>query len=90
MALLNRLSGLCMALCLATLLLAGHANATVQGVFAHYMVGGLASLDCALADISGAQSLGLDAFALNIQQPNADWARASLSLLFAAAAQRNF
>lgn len=38
MASLNRLSGLWMGLCVALLFLPGHANAAVQGVFAHYMV----------------------------------------------------
>ncbi|KAK3904439.1 glycoside hydrolase [Staphylotrichum tortipilum] len=90
MALFNHFWGLWMGLCVVILFLSGHANAAVQGVFAHYMVGGMSSLDQALADVSGAQSLGLDAFALNVQQPDAAWTRASLSLLFAAAAQRNF
>ena len=53
-------------------------------------VGGMSSISQALADVSQAQALGLDAFALNVQQPDADWSRASLSLLFDAASQIGF
>ncbi|KAG7284815.1 hypothetical protein NEMBOFW57_009430 [Staphylotrichum longicolle] len=60
------------ALCLA-ILFAGTANAAVQGVFAHYMARGMSSLDQALADVTEAQALGLDAFALNVQHPDAQW-----------------
>ncbi|KAJ4289905.1 hypothetical protein N0V88_006700 [Collariella sp. IMI 366227] len=77
------------ALC-AVLLFASRAHAAVQGVFAHYMVGGMSSIDQALADVTQAKSLGLDAFALNIQQPDADWTRSSLSFLFNAASTVGF
>lgn len=43
-----------------------------------------------LADVSQAQSIGLDAFALNVQQPSAWWTHATLSLLFDAASQAGF
>ena len=79
---------LCTALC--ALLLTSRAHAAVQGVFAHYMVGGMSSIDQALADVSQAQALGLDAFALNVQQPDASWTRVALALLFDAAAQKGF
>ncbi|KAK4101228.1 glycoside hydrolase family 71 protein [Parathielavia hyrcaniae] len=71
-------------------LIVGGAEAAVQGVFAHYMVGGMSSISQALADVSQAQSLGLDAFALNVQQPDEWWARASLDFLFDAAGQTGF
>jgi glucan endo-1,3-alpha-glucosidase len=50
----------------------------------------MSSITQAIADVSQAQSLGLDAFALNVQQPDAEWTQASLSLLFEAAAQIGF
>ncbi|KAK0724333.1 glycoside hydrolase [Lasiosphaeris hirsuta] len=58
----------------------------VKGVFAHYMVGGMKDMSRAVADISQAQALGLDAFALNVQHPGADWTLSSLEYLFSAAA----
>ncbi|KAK4034688.1 glycoside hydrolase [Parachaetomium inaequale] len=75
---------------LCAVLFIGGANAAVQGVFAHYMVGGMSSISQALDDVSQAQSLGLDAFALNVQQPDAWWTRASLAFLFDAASQVGF
>ena len=50
----------------------------------------MSSISQALADVTEAQTVGFDAFALNIQQPDAWWTRASLALLFDAAAQTNF
>ena len=50
----------------------------------------MSSISQALADVTEAQAVGFDAFALNIQQPDASWTRASLALLFDAAAQTNF
>ncbi|EAQ90454.1 hypothetical protein CHGG_02389 [Chaetomium globosum CBS 148.51] len=73
-----------------TILFTGRAHAKVHGVFAHYMVGGMSTIDQALTDVKEAQSLGLDAFALNVQQPDAWWTRASLEFLFEAASQQDF
>lgn len=50
----------------------------------------MSSLDQALADVTEAQALGLDAFALNVQHPDAQWTLDSVALLFNAAAQTNF
>ncbi|KAK3348867.1 glycoside hydrolase [Lasiosphaeria hispida] len=43
-------------------------------------------LSRAVADITQAQALGLDAFALNVQHPDASWTLSSLEYLFSAAA----
>ncbi|KAK4120665.1 glycoside hydrolase family 71 protein [Parathielavia appendiculata] len=50
----------------------------------------MSSISQALTDVSQAQCLGIDAFALNVQHPDAEWTRASLALLFDAAAQIGF
>ncbi|KAH6845628.1 glycoside hydrolase [Chaetomium sp. MPI-CAGE-AT-0009] len=50
----------------------------------------MSTIDQALTDVKEAQSLGLDAFALNVQQPDAWWTRASLDFLFEASAQTDF
>ncbi|KAK3688974.1 glycoside hydrolase [Podospora appendiculata] len=50
----------------------------------------MSNLSQALTDVTQAQSLGLTAFALNIQQPDAWWTHTTLQLLFAAAAQTGF
>ncbi|KAK3317205.1 glycoside hydrolase [Cercophora scortea] len=50
----------------------------------------MSNLSQALTDVAQAQSLGLTAFALNIQQPDARWTHATLQLLFTAAAQTGF
>ncbi|KAK4184087.1 glycoside hydrolase [Podospora australis] len=68
----------------------GTAHAAVQGVFAHYMVGGMSNKSQAHLDISSAQSLGLDAFALNIQNPSAPWTKTTLQFLFSTAAELGF
>ena len=44
----------------------------------------------AVQDVTGAKSLGLDAFALDLDNPTADWASDSISSLFTAAQQNNF
>ncbi|KAK3386003.1 glycoside hydrolase [Podospora didyma] len=73
------------AICLA--LMMGRANAAVKGVFAHYMVGAMPNLSQVLLDVTQAQQTGIDAFALNVQHPDAQWTLDSLALLFAAASQ---
>lgn len=50
----------------------------------------MSSITQALSDVTEAQALGLDAFALNVQQPSADWTANSLALLFNASAQTGF
>ncbi|KAK3299456.1 glycoside hydrolase [Chaetomium fimeti] len=50
----------------------------------------MGTIDQALTDVKEAQSLGLDAFALNVQQPDEWWTRASLDFLFEASSQTNF
>ena len=50
----------------------------------------MSGLDEALQDVTDAQQMSLDAFALNVQQPSADWSNASISWLFEAANQKGF
>ncbi|KAL3494664.1 glycoside hydrolase [Aspergillus germanicus] len=60
--------------------------ATAKSVFAHYMVGTVdATTDHALRDIDGGIAVGFDAFALNIGDPTAEWAKSTIDQLFAAA-----
>ena len=44
----------------------------------------------AVKDVTDAKLMGLDAFALNVQQPNAEWALNALRLLFDAANANGF
>lgn len=57
-------------------------------VFCHYMVGGMSS-DQALVDVSQAQALGIDAFAMNILSVE-QWSLDSVAFMFTAALQYNF
>ncbi|KAI0754767.1 glycoside hydrolase [Daedaleopsis nitida] len=70
--------------------LVGRVNADLKGVFAHYMVGSMGSQSQAVKDVQDAKQMGLDAFALNVQQPSADWALNAISWLFAAANDNDF
>ncbi|KAK1760367.1 glycoside hydrolase [Echria macrotheca] len=62
------------------------AYTNVKGVFAHYMIGSISSSQRAVDDVTQAQAMGIDAFALNVQFPSAPWALSTISALFAAAA----
>ncbi len=53
-------------------------------------VGGMSGPDEAVKDVADAKALGLDAFALNVQQPSAPFTNASLGFLFDAANQNGF
>ena len=44
----------------------------------------------AVKDVQDAKQMGIDAFALNVQQPNADWALNAISWLFTAANDNGF
>lgn len=78
------------------LLLAGSAFLTqsiVESklVFAHYMVGTVdASTTHAHQDIDGAIAVGFDAFALNVGNPGADWAKNTVQQLFDYAGSKPF
>jgi glucan endo-1,3-alpha-glucosidase len=50
----------------------------------------MSNVSQALVDVTQAKDMGLDAFALNVQQPNASWSAASIEFLFEAAAQTGF
>ncbi|KAI1395445.1 glycoside hydrolase family 71 protein [Hypoxylon fuscum] len=78
------------------LLLAGSAFLTQSVVesklvFAHYMVGSVdPSTNHAQQDIDGAVSVGFDAFALNVGNPGADWAKNTVQQLFDYASSKSF
>ncbi|KAI2782674.1 glycoside hydrolase family 71 protein [Daldinia loculata] len=78
------------------LLLAGSAFITrsvVESklVFAHYMVGSVDSQTThAQQDIDGAINVGFDAFALNVGNPGADWAKNTVQQLFDYAGDKSF
>ncbi|KAI1384288.1 glycoside hydrolase family 71 protein [Hypoxylon trugodes] len=60
-------------------------------VFAHYMVGTVdANTDHAKQDIDGAIKVGFDAFALNVGNPGADWAKSTAQQLFDYASDKSF
>ncbi|KAL1617546.1 hypothetical protein SLS56_010949 [Neofusicoccum ribis] len=66
------------------------ATASAKAVFAHYMVCGLSSVDQARADVRDAKALGVDAFALNIQNVVDSWALDAIKYLFQAASENDF
>jgi glucan endo-1,3-alpha-glucosidase len=71
-------------------LTSAHLAAT-SAVFCHYMVGTLTlGSGHAEEDIDLAQSMGFDAFALNIGSPTADWALNTTNQLFSYAASTGF
>ncbi|TFK94672.1 glycoside hydrolase family 71 protein [Polyporus arcularius HHB13444] len=70
--------------------LAGQANADLKGVFAHYLVGSMGGPDEAVKDVQDAKAIGLDAFALNVQDASASWSTSAIQLLFDAAAANDF
>ncbi|KAI2618955.1 glycoside hydrolase family 71 protein [Hypomontagnella submonticulosa] len=78
------------------LLLAGSAFLTQSVVesklvFAHYMVGTVdPNTNHARQDIDGAINVGFDAFALNVGQPGADWAKNTVQQLFDYASTKSF
>ncbi|KAJ6172623.1 hypothetical protein N7470_001690 [Penicillium chermesinum] len=66
------------------------APVSARQVFGHYMVGGLdSSTDHASTDIQQGMDMGLDAFALNVGAPTADWAKDAVDQLFKAAGHTN-
>ncbi|KAI0759582.1 glycoside hydrolase [Trametes elegans] len=70
--------------------LVGQVSAELKGVFAHYLVGSLGGSDEAVKDVQDAKQLGLDAFALNVQEVSASWATDAIQLLFSAAESNGF
>ena len=65
--------------------------ADARDVFAHYMLGSLdSSTNHAAQDVSNAQAMGLDAFALNVASPTASWATDAISQLFTQAESSGF
>ncbi|KAI0720253.1 glycoside hydrolase [Cerioporus squamosus] len=86
-----RLSGSsALALLSAIACLVGRTNADLKGVFAHYLVGSMGGSDEAVKDVQDAKALGLDAFALNVQDASASWSTSAIQLLFDAAAANDF
>lgn len=65
-------------------------NAEDKAVFAHYMVCGLSSVEQAQTDVRDAKALGVDAFALNVQNVVDSWALSAIDYLFQAAAENDF
>ena len=66
------------------------ASIASKPVFFHYMVGGIEEDHCA-QDILDAQSLGVDAFALNLPLPlSTDWVAVTVGYLFKHAEVNNF
>ncbi|KAI2620511.1 glycoside hydrolase family 71 protein [Hypoxylon sp. NC1633] len=60
-------------------------------VFAHYMVGTVdPNTNHAQQDVDGAVGVHLDAFALNVGNPGADWAKSTVQQLFDYAATKPF
>ncbi|KAI1374327.1 glycoside hydrolase family 71 protein [Hypoxylon crocopeplum] len=60
-------------------------------VFAHYMVGTVdPNTNHAQQDIDGATNVGFDAFALNVGNPGADWAKNTVQQLFDYAGSKSF
>ncbi|KAL1649606.1 hypothetical protein SLS58_001663 [Diplodia intermedia] len=74
----------------ASLSLISAVNAESKGVFAHYMVCGLSSVEQAQTDVRDAKNLGVDAFALNVQNVVDSWATSAIEYLFQAAAENDF
>ncbi|KAF8912344.1 glycosyl hydrolase family 71-domain-containing protein [Mucidula mucida] len=64
-------------------------EAALKGVFAHYMIGTMTA-DEAATDVREAKALGIDAFALNVQNTVDSWATNSISYIFAAAESQDF
>ncbi|KAI0169889.1 glycoside hydrolase family 71 protein [Hypoxylon sp. FL1284] len=68
-----------------------HSVVESKLVFAHYMVGTVdASTNHAQQDIDGAIGVGFDAFALNVGNPGADWAKNTVQQLFDYAGTKSF
>ncbi|KAI0774388.1 glycoside hydrolase [Fomes fomentarius] len=70
--------------------LVSQANADLKGVFAHYIVGSFGDTSQAVKDVTDAKAMGLDAFALNVQQPNAEFTATAVKWLFDAANSNEF
>ncbi|KAL1949764.1 hypothetical protein VTO73DRAFT_8645 [Trametes versicolor] len=70
--------------------LVGRANADLKGVFGHYLIGSLGDASEAIKDVQDAKQMGLDAFALNVQDATAPFATNAIQLLFSAAESNNF
>ncbi|KAL2796667.1 glycoside hydrolase [Aspergillus keveii] len=71
---------------IAALVVLNLSVSKAQSVFAHYMVGTVdATTDHAQRDIADGITVGFDAFALNIGNSTADWAKSTVDQLFAAA-----
>ncbi|KAH8834210.1 glycoside hydrolase [Flagelloscypha sp. PMI_526] len=65
-------------------------NATLEDVFAHYMVGSLGSVSQAQSDVTAAKAMGINAFALNVQDATASWSTTAIGYLFQAAQSGDF
>ena len=63
--------------------------ASAKAVFAHYMISGITA-EHADTDVTQAQALGFDAFAVNIQTPSAPWAVQAVQQLFQTAESKSF
>ncbi|KXJ85754.1 hypothetical protein Micbo1qcDRAFT_180527 [Microdochium bolleyi] len=55
--------------------------AATGDVFVHYMGQGL-NIDSAVSDVAQAVAIGVDAFALNVGQPDLDWSGTKLKIVF--------
>ncbi|KAF2136390.1 glycoside hydrolase family 71 protein [Aplosporella prunicola CBS 121167] len=74
----------------ASLCAVQQAQAELRNVFAHYMVGGMSGIDQAVTDVTGAKTLGIDAFALNVQNVADSWSTNAIGWLFKAAEEKGF
>ncbi|KIY62723.1 glycoside hydrolase family 71 protein [Cylindrobasidium torrendii FP15055 ss-10] len=63
--------------------------AALKDVFAHYMIGGMEESQ-ATEDVLQAKAIGIDAFALNVQNVVDSWAVNSIQWIFAAAEANDF
>ncbi|GME50427.1 putative glucan endo- -alpha-glucosidase agn1 protein [Neofusicoccum parvum] len=61
-----------------------------KGIFCHYMVGSMGSIEQAHTDVREAKSVGFDAFVLNVQNVKDDWSLTALSWVFSAAEAADF
>ncbi|KAI0833775.1 glycoside hydrolase [Trametes gibbosa] len=68
----------------------GQVNADLKGVFGHYLIGSLGGASEAVKDVQDAKKMGLDAFALNVQDATAPFATNAIQLLFSAAEANGF
>ncbi|KAF2091346.1 glycoside hydrolase family 71 protein [Saccharata proteae CBS 121410] len=62
-----------------------HHGAHAKAVFVHYMCGTMNSMDRATTDITDGANLGIDAFAINVQNTTAEYAVNTIEWMFEAA-----